>query len=311
MGWDKREKTGFPRFKECYRLTYKLIKEGLPGYNGGKPLDPGAIISAPGTSVGLNELNETFTTEFMTYAKANGVVPDLWNWHFGDPYTLREFNERMSHAAAIGAPRDAIITEYLRKFDGQRPGRAIYELALLEAAVHARSGKRIVGAMHARWPETDEMGNSLFLQGSTWRRHGMWHVYANYAKMKGLKAPYTSVTKTPMIGAVASIDAANKKAWGLLGNNVFDTRSNPYGETVVTQTVVRLDGIKAGDASGKVYVTLRRIPYNNFGEVTDADVVKLINNVPYTVVNDRVVISVPWQRNDNGYFLEVTNVLPR
>ncbi len=310
--WDSREAAnGYPRFKELYRLTYKLLKEGLPGYNGGAPLDPSARFTAPGTSVGLSNLNETFTTDFMKYAKDNNVVPDLWNWHFGDPRTLDRFNTYMSYAASIGAARDAMVLEYLREQDGKRPGRSIYEIALLESATHAASGKTIIGAAFADWPSTGEAGNGLFYSGGTWRKHGIWYIFANYAKMSGAEAPFTSVTTSPKIGAVASLNASSKKAWALLGNDVFDQRWSPSDTASIGNTTIRLDGIRSGDSSGKVYVTVSRIPYKGFGEVTDSDITKVINNAEYTVSGNSISVVIPWGLAVDGYFMEVTNVLPQ
>ncbi len=310
--WDSREAAnGYPRLKELYRLTYKLLKEGLPGYNGGVALDPNVRFTAPGTAVGLNNLNETFTTDFMKYTKDNNVVPDLWNWHFGDPKTLDRFNIYMNYAASLGISRDALVLEYLREQDGKRPGRAIYELALLESATNAGSGKKIIGATQAHWPTTDEAGNSLFYSGGAWRKHGDWYMYANYAKMQGKEAPFTYGVGTTKFGAVASIDATSKKAWALLGNDVFDQRYSPSDTATITTTTVRLDGIQSGDASGKVNVTVSRIPYKNFGEVTDTDIIKVIDNAVYTVTNNSISVAIPWGLAIDGYFMEVNNVIPQ
>lgn len=310
--YDARElpaNTNYSHFKELYRLTYQLLKVGLPGFNGGAALDPTSPFTAPGTSVGINNLNETFTTDFMTYAKNNNVVPDYWNWHFGDPNTLQRFNTYMSHAASIGASRDAMVLEYLRVNDGHRPGRAIYELAMLESGT-ATSGTKIVGATHARWSGTTEGGDSLFYSGGSWRKHGIWYVYADYAKMTGQEAPFTSGNTTPLIGAVASIDASTKKAYALLGNNAYDQRTGDDTQTVATSTL-RLGGIQSGDGSGNVTVTVSRIPYNNFGEVNDSDIVKVIDAVSYPVVNNAITIAIPWGLVIDGYFVEITNVSPQ
>ncbi len=305
------EASTYSHFKEMYRLTYKLLKEGLPGYNGGVALDPTARFTAPGTSVGLNNLNETFTTDFMKYAKDNNVVPDLWNWHFGDPKTLERFNTYMNYAASIGAARDAMVLEYLRENDGKRPGRAAYEIALLESATHAGSGKKIIGATDADWPSTGEAGNGLFYSGGTWRKHGIWYIFANYAKMSGAEAPFTSVTTSPKIGAVASINSSSQKAWALLGNDVFDQRWSPSDTATVGNTTIRLDGIRSADSSNKVNVTVSRIPYKNFGEVNDSDITKVINNAEYTVTDNSISVAIPWGLGVDGYFMEVSNVIPR
>ncbi len=310
--WDSREAAnGYPRLKELYRLTYKLLKEGLPGYNGGMPLDPDARFTAPGTAVGLSNLSETFTTDFMKYAKDNNVVPDLWNWHFGDPQTLERFNTYLNYAASIGAARDALVLEYLRESDGKRPGRAIYELALLESATNANTGKKIIGATQAHWPTTQEAGNSLFYSGGKWRTYGDWYMYASYAKMTGQEASFVYGAGTTKFGAVASIDASSQKAWALVGNNVYDQKYSPSDTATVGNTTLRLDGIRSANASGKVNVTVSRIPYKNFGEVTTSDIVKVMNNAEYAVSSNSISVVIPWGLAVDGYFVEVSNVLPQ
>lgn len=305
--------TNYSHFKECYRLTYQLLKVGISDYkgqsfNGGQPLDPNTPFTAPGTADGLNNLTETFTHSFMLYAKNNNVVPDLWNWHFGDPPTVTTFNYHLNYAQSIGVARDSLVLEYLREQDGKRPGRAIYEFAMLESAYHAATGKKIIGAAHARWPTTDELGNSLFFN-STWKRHGNWYAYADYAKMKGARANFVSVG-TPGFGSVSSIDSSSNQAWALVGNNVYDQKYSPDDTATIPSAVIRFDGVSSADSSGRVNVTVSRIPYNNFGEVTDADVVKIINNASYTVSGNSVWVNIPWGLAVDGYFVEIGNVKP-
>lgn len=315
LDWNSAEATnGWPRFKELWGLFYKLMKVGLPGYNGGVAVDPGARLTAPGGSLGLRHLGDkdTFTTSFMQYAKDNNVVPDIWNWHFGDPYTIREFNRVMDYAQSIGASRDAMILEYMRESDGKRPGRLIYEIALLESATHAGDGKKVIGAAHARWPTTTEGGNSLFYSNGAWRKHGDWYVYANYKKMTGKEAQFTYGTGVTKFGAAASIDSGSKKAWALIGNDAYDQNYKPAGDTADLGTVsVRLDGISSADASDKVNVTVSRIPYANFGEVNDVDIVKVINNASYTISGNSITITIPWSLAIDGYFVEVNNIIQK
>jgi hypothetical protein len=172
------------------------------------------------------------------------------------------------------------------------------------ASTPQRTGYKF--ATNARWPITSEAGNSLFLQNGQWKKHGIWYVYANYAKMQGNRATLTSSWSTK-VNAVVSIDSNSKKAWALMGNEKIQTE----GATTLGTLTTRASGIKSADGSGKVYVTVSRIPYDNFGEVTDAEVVKVINNAEYTVTDNAIDVAFPWDRADNGYFMEISNVIPQ
>jgi hypothetical protein len=129
--------------------------------------------------------------------------------------------------------------------------------------------------------------------------------------MSGNQAIFTSVTTSPKIGAVASINSSTQKAWALLGNDTFDQRTSPSDTATIGNKTIRLDNIRSADASGKVNVTVSRIPYQNFGEVTDSEIVKVINNAQYTVTGNSISVVIPWGLAVDGYFIEVSNVLPR
>lgn len=310
--WDAREASnGYPRFKELWVLFYKLFKEGLPGYNNGQALDPGAKITAPGTSAKGDgaAAGDTFTKDFMTYAIQHNAIPDYWNWHGGGAYYIDKLNARLNYARSLGGDRDALVLEYLMRGAGaigQRPGAAIYEIAQMEQGASTPSQTGYKFATNARWPITTEAGNALFFDGGKWKKHGIWYAYADYAKMKGNRAILTSTWSTK-VNAVVSIDTASKKAWALMGNEKIHTD----GATVLGTLTTRASGIKSADASGKVYVTISRIPYDNFGEVTDAEVVKVIDNAAYTVTNNAIDVAFAWDRADNGYFMEISNVSPQ
>lgn len=311
--WDPRERkdgsdpgpeADFIRLKECWKLTYQLIKKGLGEYQGrnyGAALDPQAKVTAPGTAGGDNET--AFTKDFMTYADAEGCVPDYWNWHFGGTQIAERVRDRMSHARALGADRDVMILEYLSQEEGKRPGRAAYEISLLEQVARVGSTTGLVCAAQARWPSTDELGNSLFFSDGAWRKHGVWHVYASYARISGARAPVN--TSGPVkLHAVAALDRAKQAGWALLGNE----KPASQGADTIGTVSLELRNLRSADESGRVRVTLRQIPYDNFGEVTDAEVNQLISSQTYAVEGGSLSIPFNWGRADNAYFLELTNV---
>lgn len=311
--WDAREARDgpdagsdpdFPRFKECWKLTYRLIKTGLGVYMGrdyGAALDPDAKITAPGTAGGSNETG--FTKDFMSYARAENVVPDYWNWHFGGTAIATRFADRIGHARAIDADRDVMILEYLNESDGRRPGRAAFEIGLLEQIARSGAKTGLVGAAQARWPATTELGNSLSPADGRWRRHGVWHVYASYAKMRGARAASSS-SGPVKLQATASIDVSTKTAWILLGSE----KPASEGHSTIGTVTLQLRGLKVPSAGGAVGLTLLQIPYADFGEVTDDKVDKVIDSAALPVATSGATVTFNWGRADNAYFAVLTSV---
>lgn len=294
-GWDSREeRNGYPRFKEMYRLTYRLLKTGLPGYNNGQPLDPAGRFTAPGTAPATNQT--AFTKDFMKFAADANIVPDVWNWHFGGLNIVTQTSDRLGYARSLGAARPGMILEYLAEENGKRPGRAAHEFALLEKA----GSLGLIGAAHARWPTTSELGNALFYSGGAWRRHGIWYAYAALAEMSGRRAAVAG-TGTPRLEATAAIDPARRRAAALIGNEV----GSSGGPASIGRTTLQLRGLEDIAAGGKVAVSLTRIPYKSFGAVTDADLVKTLQNRVLAVTGGALTLTFTWGPSTDAYLVEL------
>lgn len=296
--WDSREASnGFPRYKAMYRLTHQLLKTGLPGYNNGQPLDPQARFTAPATGGGDGET--AWTKDFMRFAVDNGVVPDFWNWHFGGLSIPSHVANRLGYAQSLGVHRDAMILEYLTEGSGKRPGRTAHELALLEKAGNHGDGPGLIGAAHARWPTTSEMGDTLFYADGAWRRHGVWHVYAAYGAMRG-RLGVTSASGAPRLEATATADPERRTASLLIGN---ETSTSTAG---IGTTTLKVKGLEDVFRNGRAWVTATRIPYRDDGEVTEADLVTTIGRRLTAFSNGVLTLSLPWGPATDAYLVVLT-----
>ncbi len=86
--------------------------------------DPGALIAGPNTSY----YDPTVMSDFLAYAKASDVLPDIITWHELSPSSLQ--NYPANHASVVAlekqdgiSPRPIDIDEYADRYDLSVPGR--------------------------------------------------------------------------------------------------------------------------------------------------------------------------------------------
>lgn len=289
-----------PRFKECWQLTYRLLKTGLT-YQGKTypPLDPHALLTAPGTTEGITGNPADFVKAFMSYCKENDCVPDAWNWHFGDDAIARQVKEVDDHGKALGVNRDKMILEYLKQANGKKPGRSAYEIILLtQAAKHG-----LVRACEAKWPTTTYLGNCLADRGlqATPRfvRQGVWHVFDFYGNMLGARVDGDFAGSEP-VNWLASIGA--DQAWLLFGSHDTDAAS-------LGTIAVDIRNIKPV-AGSQVTVTVTRIPYASESDEPGAvpDLPPPALHQAYLLKNNSLSFAFEWTNNRDAYQVHIANV---
>lgn len=287
-----------PRMKEAYRLTYQLIKTGLPGHNSGVALDPEGFITldisaSEAMAVGGSGV-PSIVKDWMAYCVQHDVIPTFWSWHFGNLNIIQQTHDYLGYAESVGAHVDGMILEYLTWENGHYPGYAAYEMSELEEAGKTTGHLGLIGSARARWPITTDLGHSVFYANSSWRKHGIWYLYANLAMMTGQRAAI-SANGSPRLLATASTDRAKGKAWAIIGNEIMGSGS-------IGDAGIRVQGLQT--LSGSTNVTLSRIPYNNCGEVTN--MVNVIDNEPHYVSGGTTTIHFTWGDTRDAYFLELT-----
>ncbi len=248
-----------PQFFAAWKHAYQRIRAN----------DPAAVIVGPSmTGYGTN------LTEFLLYAQANSVLPDVVSWHqLGSRKSVNaEVQAVRAFMAANGMPaRPVDINEYIGDAEWSNPGIHAWYLAGLE-----RAGVR--RAAHAVWDEVpgDPSSGGIFagrlahlLTRDTHQPRAVWHVYKAYADLAG-----TMVRVSPSIqtDGLAATDADGTVRL-ILGNDSGDTNS-------VNLTISRLD-VLPYYTNGAVRLTVRRIP--NAGTAALA--------APMTVTNTLAALS--------------------
>ena len=229
---------------ETWRRGYLKIRE----------FDPGAVIVGPS----LAAYDREFLLEFLTYAEAHGVLPDVLSWHeFGwnTPDPARQIPDHATEMRALmkerGIPIERISLNEIIGPDCQlRPGPTVGFFAGVEAA-------RVDGACHACWDEAaGEISNcnNVSLDGlltPTYKRpRATWWVYKSYADMTGR---LVAVRPSASVDGLASLAEAESSAVILLGRHA----GQPGPVTLQLEHVPA--ALRSGD-DGKVKVVVEHLP---------------------------------------------------
>ncbi|MEV5846161.1 RICIN domain-containing protein [Streptomyces sp. NPDC051985] len=248
-----------------------------------RAIDPTTKIAGPNISV----YNSQFMTDFMTYAKANNVVPDVMTWHelqnnsFTDYYT--HYNDYRSIETSLGISKlPIVINEYTRSSgDEGIPGQLIQWMTRLE-------NTKVSGDL-AYWV-TEGTLNGLTTHNN--EATGAWWLYNWYGEMTGRTVTVTPPTQNGSLQGIATLDSAKKQARVILGGGSGDTDvvvkglgSASYLGSTVHAIVEGVDSTGTEDASGRPYV------------VQEGD---------YAVSNGQITVTVPSMSATSAYQIIVT-----
>ncbi|MGP3984584.1 CBM35 domain-containing protein [Streptomyces sp. KR80] len=210
------------RFLRDWKTVYQRIRS----------IDPDARIAGP------NEANydRRFLPDFLAYAKANKVLPEVMTWHELNPNSLRNFQGNLDHyrsiekAAGIG-PLTVNIDEYANRRDLSVPGQLVQWVSMFE--------RNKVYADQAYW---DAAGN---LDGNVVRTNipnGGWWLFRWYAGMTGntVKVTPPQANAVDTLQGMASLDSSRRQAQAIVGGAAGDAdvvvknvKSGVFGSSVV------------------------------------------------------------------------------
>ncbi|WP_433380867.1 carbohydrate-binding protein [Actinoplanes sp. CA-142083] len=163
---------------------------------------------------------------FLTYAKANGVLPDVMTWHeLGNDFFTSwqsHYNDYRAIESSLGiSARPITINEYGRSSgDLGVPGNLVQFVARFEAS-------KVDGCL-AYWTTAGGL-NDLVTRNN--QATGGWWLYKWYGELTG-----NTVAVTPPSGSLqglAAVDAGKKQARVIFGGN------NPASGTYDTNVVVK------------------------------------------------------------------------
>ncbi|MFC1435644.1 hypothetical protein ACEZDB_33900 [Streptacidiphilus sp. N1-3] len=236
--WNEPDGTGFwqrgVNSAQYYQMWDTAVREI-------RRLVPSASIVGPSYS----GYNHSWLDGFLGQTKADGTLPSVLNWHFGnDP--AADAADADSLLAAHGLPAIPLtINEYL--FSQQQ--NSAYSAWFLDRL--AVSG--VSAAAHAIWTDCCGAGtlDSLLTgSGSGQQPSGQWWVYQAYAQLTGNQV---ASTNSGAMAIAATEDQGRGRATALLGNNGGQTGTTTVAVNGLSSTPWLLSG-------GTVHVTVQRIP---------------------------------------------------
>jgi Carbohydrate binding module (family 35) len=252
-----------------------------------RSIDPTARIAG----INYSSYNDTAYRNFMTFAKANNVLPDVTTWHeLGDSFFTNWYTNYTNYRAIetdLGiSPRPIVINEYGRSSgDLGVPGNLVQWITRFENSK--------VQACLAYWTTAGAL-NDLVTENN--KATGGWWLYKWYGEMTGDTVAVTPPTQNGSLQGLATVDSAKKQARVVFGGSgsvtdVFSTNvvvkglaSASYFGSTVHATVWGVDSTGLAASPG---------PY----EVTEAD---------FPVVNGQITVPLTGLKGSSAYQVIVT-----
>ncbi|MFS8097493.1 hypothetical protein LFM09_10180 [Lentzea alba] len=153
------------KFFADWARVYRLVRSVLP--------------NARITGIGETRYRPDHLREFLTYAKANDVLPDITTWHELDPDSLALYRGHYADYRAIErslgiTPRAININEYSNRRDTSVPGQMIQWITMLEDT-------KVDGQL-AYWSMAGNLSDHAVRAG---RANGGWWLTKWYADLAG------------------------------------------------------------------------------------------------------------------------------
>ena len=186
------------RFESDWATIYHRIKAD----------DPTAVIAGPNTASYYPGL----FSDFLAYAKANGVLPDVLTWHELAPSSISNFPVNLASVhsieSSLGLNLPVNIDEYADQRDLSDPGQLVQWISMFENAK--------VDADQAFWDSSENYSDNAVEAD---KPDGSWWLYDWYGQLTGDTATVTPPSpNTPdTLQGVAALDKTKKQARVILG----------------------------------------------------------------------------------------------
>jgi hypothetical protein len=262
------------QFEQDWTTVYQRIRS----------LDPDALIAGPNTSV----YNSTVMSDFLSYAKANDVLPDFITWHVLEPGAEAAFppdyaNFRALEAADGISPIPVNIDEYADRYQLSVPGEMVQLLAMFENA-----------KVYADLPFWDIADNYSDTAVRNDEPDGQWWLMYWYGELTGhtvsVTPPSPDVIDT--LQGLAALDQSKRQARILV--------ADPSGGS----DSVRIDGLSRSVFGSAVHVSVQSIGWTGYDGAAYTPVDAAETN--YRVVNGSVTVPLGTLNPMSAYQLVVT-----
>jgi len=225
---------------------------------------------------------------FLTYAKANGVLPDVMTWHeLGNDFFTGwqdHYNDYRSIESSVGiSARPITINEYGRSSgDLGVPGNLVQFVAKFEAS-------KVDGCL-AYWTTAGGL-NDLVTHNN--QATGGWWLYKWYGELTGNTVAVTPPSTSSSLQGLAAYDAAKHQARVIFGGN------NPASGTYDTNVVVK--GISA--IGGTVHATVYGVDNTGLNASPGPYVV---GEGDYTASGGQITVPLTGLKGQSAYEIIVT-----
>ncbi|MFJ3799090.1 carbohydrate-binding protein [Streptomyces sp. NPDC090088] len=244
---------------------------------------PGAKIAGPNTANYLSK----FFGDFLTYAKANNQLPDVFTWHELGPSSLSGYRGRYTAYRALETARSISpitvnIDEYANRRDLSVPGQMIQWAAMFEdTKVYAQQPYwDIAGNMSGNTVHTDVPN------GSWW----FWHWYAGMTGQTVRTTPPQADVQDTLQG-IGSLDTGRKQAQVIVGGSSTDTN-------------VVINNIPSATFGSKVEVTVQSLDWSGYEGASAPP--KTISRTAYTPSGGSITVPLTGLNSMSAYRITVT-----
>jgi len=206
--------------------------------------DPGALIAGPNTSY----FDPTVMADFLSYAKANDVLPNIITWHELAPSSVDLFPSHYANLVSLekadGIPQLPVdIDEYADRYDQSDPGEMVQWISMFEDAK--------VYADMAFWDISNNYADSTVRNDEP---NAQWWLLDWYGAMTGhtvaVTVPQPNTVDT--VQGLASLDTRKKQARIIVGD--------PSGG----DDTVSITGISRATFGSEVHVSLQSTAWTGY-----------------------------------------------
>ncbi|MFG3289185.1 carbohydrate-binding protein [Streptomyces sp. NPDC048179] len=260
-------------FESDWSTVYQRIKTDYPG----------AKIGGPNTA----NWNSQFFGDFLTYAKANNQLPDVFTWHELNPGSLANYRSHYTTYRALEtargiSPITVNIDEYANRRDQSVPGQMVQWAAMFEDT-----------KVYAEQPYWDIAGN---MDGNTVHTNipnSTWWFWRWYAGMTGQTVqttpPQPNVQDT--LQGMASLDTSRKQAQVIVGGSAADSN-------------VVINNIPSATFGSQVEVTVQALDWSGYEGASAAP--RTISRTSYTPSGGSITVPLTGLNAMSAYRITVT-----
>lgn len=264
------------QYLEMWKRGYQRIRTAFPN----------AVIVGPSTSHSPTSQAGSWWSNYLDYAKANNVLPNIYSYHAlpSDPVATAQVGDQMLAARNIPHTTRFQINEYAAKGE-QKPSHGAWYITRLERA--NANGLRANWALGAGL--NDFEAKLLVKTGSQYLPTGEWWTYRYYGSQTG-----NIVSTTPSATYDAFATKATGKAQVLLGGG------GTTGNMAVSMT--GLNSTSGIVENNVVRIVVQRIPYNGGGAVSSPET---ISNSVVGLSNNATTVNIARTNQDDGFTVTV------